>query len=161
VKRVLVLGVGGAGKTTIARPLADALRAELVALDQIAWREAKRVDDVEVVAELERRLAAERWVVDGTLMDLLDEHVAPHADHILWVDPPLRVAVRRLVRRGRRFLPAAAHVASAGPLVRRRAARLLAHHRDHATCERVRTAVEADAWLAAAVAAVDVSAEGQ
>jgi adenylate kinase family enzyme len=147
VNRVLVLGVGGAGKTTLARPLADHLGCDLVALDQIAWRDARRLDDAEVVRDLQPRLVADRWVVDGTLMDLLGEHVAPHADHIVWVDTPLRVAASRLVRRGRRFWPAAAHVAVAGPLVRRRAARLLRANEGRAVCTRLRTSAAADAWL--------------
>ena len=151
MNRVLVIGVGGAGKTTLAQPLADHLGCELIALDGIAWKDARRVDDAEVVRELEPRLAADRWVLDGTLMDLLDEHVAPHADTIVWVDTPLRVAATRLVRRGRQFYAAAAHVALAGQLVRRRAARLVAHHRPHAECIRLRTPSDADDWLATAL----------
>jgi adenylate kinase family enzyme len=155
VKRVLVIGVGGAGKTTIATPLAEHVGGELVALDRIAWKDARRVDDADVVRALGPRLAAERWVVDGTLMDLLDEHVAPLADHVVWVDTPLRVAAHRLVRRGRPFYPAALHVTFAGPLVRRRAARLLEDHRPHAACVRLRTPADANGWLAAAMTNVE------
>jgi adenylate kinase family enzyme len=151
VNRVLVIGVGGAGKTTLARPLADHLGCELVALDRIAWKDSRRVGDADAARELQPLLAAERWVVDGTLIDLLREQVAPHADEIVWVDTPLPVAVGRLLRRGPRFLPAAAHVAFAGPLVRRRAERLLQHFEQFARCTRLRNRAEAEAWLAASL----------
>ena len=151
MKRVLIIGVGGAGKTTIARPLASHLGAVEVPLDSIAWRDAKRLDDAEVVAELERRLVADRWVVDGTLMGLLGEHVAPHADTIVWVDTRLSVAAARTLRRGVGWLPASTYNGAAGPLVRRRAARLLREHADHATCVRLRTPSAAARWLAEAL----------
>ena len=152
MKRVLIVGVGGAGKTTLARPLAAHLEAAEVPLDSIAWKDAKRQDDARVVAELERRLAADRWVVDGTLIGLLGDHVAPFADTIVWVDTPLRVAALRTLRRGLGWLPAAVFNGVGGVLVRRRAARLLAANEGRATCVRLRTTADADRWLASALA---------
>ena len=151
MNRVLIVGVGGAGKTTIAEPLAAHLGTDVVPLDSIAWKDAKRVDDVDVAAELERRLRVDRWVVDGTLIGLLGEHVAPRADTIVWVDTPVAIAAFRTLRRGIGWIPAATYNGLAGPLVRRRARQLLAAYEGRATCVRLRTTGQADAWLASAL----------
>lgn len=99
MRRVVVVGNSGSGKTTISRALADRLGVPHVELDAIFhqpdWQELPR-------PEFRRRVAAAvahgGWVVDGNYSAVRDI-VWPLADTLVWVDPPRRTVLRRVVTR--------------------------------------------------------------
>ena len=66
VKRVLVIGPGGAGKSTFARRLGQILSIEVIHLDTLYWRpgwiEPSKED---WLATVERLLARDAWIMDG------------------------------------------------------------------------------------------------
>jgi len=65
LQRIVVLGCAGAGKTTFARALAEAINAPAVILDDI-WRPEWGPDDLERFRRLLREAhAGDRWVSDG------------------------------------------------------------------------------------------------
>lgn len=97
--RVWVLGGAASGKTTFARTYAALSGARHVELDRLYWMEnwtAK--EDDEFRAELGALLREPRWVVDGQYPVAVDEFIGA-ADCIVWLDPPLRIAWPRLLRR--------------------------------------------------------------
>jgi len=99
MRRVSVVGVSGAGKTTLAGRLADALGVAHVELDAIfhqpGWTELP-------VEEFRRRvgaeIAAEGWVVDGNYA-AVRPLVWADADTVVCLDRPRRTVMRRLVAR--------------------------------------------------------------
>ena len=99
MRRVLVIGIPGAGKSTFARALAAATGLPLIHLDREFWRpgwtETPRETWRAKVAELAGR---ERWIIDGNYAGSLDLRL-PRADVVLWFDYPMPFCLRRAVWR--------------------------------------------------------------
>jgi adenylate kinase family enzyme len=102
VRRVVVIGCSGAGKTTLARRLAAALGVPHIELDgiyhQTGWQP---LDSDRFRAELSARMAAspDGWVICGNYnAQTGDIHIA-QADTLVWVDPPRRVVMWRVFTR--------------------------------------------------------------
>jgi adenylate kinase family enzyme len=101
MRRVLVMGCAGSGKTTFARKLADKLGLPFVSIDRIfwqpGWREPARED---FAARMTLEAAKPAWVMDGNYTS----HAAAElrrvrADTIIWFDLPRRVCVLGIIRR--------------------------------------------------------------
>ncbi len=100
--RVNVKGISGSGKSTFARELAERLGVPYLEIDAVHhgpnWTEASAE---ELQARVREFMAAapDGWVIDGNYESKLGELVLASADRIVCLDPPLRVALRRLWRR--------------------------------------------------------------
>jgi len=98
-RRIVILGGAGAGKSTLARRLAEPLGLPVVHLDRLIYGPGWRKRDLSAVrADLEASLPSEGWIVEGTYPDLFDLTL-PKADLILWLEQP---AWRRLWRSWRK-----------------------------------------------------------
>jgi hypothetical protein len=109
MRRVLVVGGPGSGKTTWARDLAAALRVPHHDLDRIAYDPPPatprapfplwaRVPDAERRKRAAALAAADGWVADG----IYAGWTAPlrdAADLIVWLDTPARITTVRVLRR--------------------------------------------------------------
>jgi adenylate kinase family enzyme len=99
MQRVSLVGVSGAGKTTVGRNLAASLGVPFVELDAIFhqpdWAELPRHDFRERVCAA---LAAPGWVVDGNYSAVRDL-VWDQADTVVWLDLPRRLVMRRVILR--------------------------------------------------------------
>lgn len=102
MRRVWVVGSAGAGKTTLARAVADRLGVPHVELDEIYWDAGWRHRDPdEARARLSAFLAgagARGWVVDGNWTSR-GHGLGEVADAVVWLDPPRRVVMPQLVLR--------------------------------------------------------------
>ncbi|MET7337877.1 hypothetical protein [Nonomuraea sp. NPDC005650] len=102
MQRILVVGISGAGKSTMARALSSRLAVPYHEMDALyfagpGWAVNERFPDQ--VAEIARTRA---WVFDSygypEVRDLLWEH----ADTVVWLDYPRRVIMPRILRRSLR-----------------------------------------------------------
>ena len=101
--RVNVKGISGSGKTTFSRELAGRLGVPYLELDAVHhigpnWTEATAEELQTAVREF-IAAAPDGWVIDGNYEGKLGDLVVEQADLIAWLDPPLRVPLRRLWRR--------------------------------------------------------------
>ena len=98
MRRVLVVGMSGAGKTTAARRVGARLGLPFHEMDALAlgpnWSQPPGlVDEV-------KRLAAEpSWIFDSWGYPAVRDIMWQSADTILWLDYPATVVLPRLIRR--------------------------------------------------------------
>lgn len=101
MKRIVVVGSSGSGKTTFARRLAVALGLPHLEMDSVFHRDgfADTAHD-EFLPILDEFTASEGWVVDGNYTSHGTRDVVwPKADTVVWLDLPRKTAMARVVRR--------------------------------------------------------------
>lgn len=97
MQRVVIVGTTGAGKTTLARALAAKLDARHIELDALHWH-ADWTPAPDFVAQVERALDAERWVIDGNYSKV-QPFILNQADTIIWLDYSFGTKLRQLFGR--------------------------------------------------------------
>lgn len=101
VKRVIIVGPGAAGKSTLAVRLGEMTGLPVIELDKHFWRPGLAVTSRGQWAAIQRQLAArETWIMDGDLgpYDALDVRMRA-ADTIVYLDfSPVRCAWRAIRR---------------------------------------------------------------
>jgi adenylate kinase family enzyme len=103
MKRVVILGRGASGKSTLARRLGEITGLPVIELDQVFWRAghlATPRDQWEVLQE--KLVAEEEWIMDGDLgpYDTVEIRLRA-ADTIILLDFSLIRCAWRAVRRSR------------------------------------------------------------
>jgi adenylate kinase family enzyme len=99
VKRVAVIGSGGAGKSTFARALGERTGLPVIHLDGLFWgpnwAPMPKPDWIELEREL---IAGDRWIMDGNYGSTQDLRL-PRADTVIFLDIPRLVCVWSVTRR--------------------------------------------------------------
>jgi adenylate kinase family enzyme len=99
MKRVMIVGSGGAGKSTLARQLGEVSGMEVIHLDSLFWHESWTPTPAEewadIVAELVRR---DSWIIDGNYGGTREMRLAA-CDTIIWMDTPRLVCIYRALKR--------------------------------------------------------------
>ncbi|MFC0508587.1 adenylate kinase [Micromonospora costi] len=99
MRRILVVGSAGAGKSTLAREIARRLDLPLVHLDAHYWQPGWTPPDAALWRDRVARLAAApAWVMDGNYAGTLDLRL-PRADLLVFCDLPRLLCLYRVLRR--------------------------------------------------------------
>ena len=86
MERIIIIGCGGAGKSTLARQLGEQLRLPVVHLDKLWWRPGwTHISREEFDRAIRAEMAKERWIMDGNFDRTLPERVA-RCDTIIYLD---------------------------------------------------------------------------
>lgn len=103
MKRILVIGCGGAGKSTFARKLGDALGLEVLHLDKLYWQagwvEPSKADWQRTVEQL---LLRDAWVMDGNYSGTLATRIAG-CDTVIFLDLPRLTCIWRICKRAAQY----------------------------------------------------------
>src|SRR5262245_36079533 len=101
MRRLAIIGCGGAGKTTLALELGRLLQLPVHHVDTYAWRDSDAAPAG--WPEAHRRLVAgQEWIIDGMKPGVLAERLE-RADTVVFLDLPRRTCLRGIVERRLRF----------------------------------------------------------
>jgi adenylate kinase family enzyme len=103
MKRVVILGPGASGKSTLAMRLTEITGLPVVELDKVFWRPGLVATRQDEWAEFQQRLVKEdRWIIDGDLgpYDVAEVRLRA-ADTIIFLDFSLVRCAWRALRRSR------------------------------------------------------------
>ena len=99
MKRILILGCCGAGKSTFARLLSEKIGIGIIHLDKEYWNpgwvETPKGEWEDKVKELVKQ---EEWIMDGNYLGSLDIRL-PRADTIIYLDRSTHVCLFRVLKR--------------------------------------------------------------
>lgn len=103
MKRIAIIGPGGAGKSTLARQIGEQLGLPVLHLDAHYWHEGWTETPKEVWEQVMHEIVKdEAWVMDGNYGGTMDIRLAA-ADTILFLDLPPLLCLVRVARRQIRY----------------------------------------------------------
>ena len=86
MERIIIIGCGGAGKSTLARQLGEKTGLPVVHLDQIWWRPGwEHISREDFDAAIREEMGKDRWIMDGNYSRTLPERVK-RCDTIIYLD---------------------------------------------------------------------------
>ncbi len=86
MNRIIIIGCGGAGKSTLARQLGTQLSLPVVHLDQLFWKgDWEHIPRDEFDAKLAMELDKPQWIMDGNFDRTLPQRIA-RCDTIIYLD---------------------------------------------------------------------------
>lgn len=101
MKKIVVLGRGGAGKSTIAWRLSKILNIPCIELDKYFWKEGLVSTPISEWKQIQNKLTKENsWIMDGDLgkYDSLEIRLS-QADTIIILDFSLYTCLKRAIKR--------------------------------------------------------------
>src|SRR5947209_9630130 len=99
MRRVLVIGSGGAGKSTFARRLGKLLDLQVIHLDVNYWKPGwVETPKDEWRRKVEELAKGDAWIIDGNYSGTLDMRLAA-CDTVVFLDLPRTVCIRRVLKR--------------------------------------------------------------
>ncbi len=86
MERIIIIGCGGAGKSTLARQLGEKLDIPVIHLDKLFWKPGwVHVSNEEFDVLHTQELAKEKWIIDGNFNRTMPERIA-RCDTVIYLD---------------------------------------------------------------------------
>lgn len=99
MKKVLIVGASGTGKSTLGEKLSKRTGLPRQDLDELYWAPDWTARPVEEFrAGVEDVLEQDSWIIEG-VQDAVREDVLREADTLIWIDPPVTTHFSQLARR--------------------------------------------------------------
>lgn len=99
MKRILILGSSGSGKSILARQLGSTLELPVIHLDRHFWHPGwQRTPHAEWVQVTKKLIARDAWIIDGNYRSTLDLRLKA-ADTVVFLDLPRWLCVMRAIKR--------------------------------------------------------------
>ena len=99
LKRTIVVGTSGSGKTTVAGRIAAILGVAHIELDALYWGPDWQPRDLDIFRqEVESAVSADRWVLDGNY-SYVRPITWPRATHVVWLNYSFSRVMFQLTRR--------------------------------------------------------------
>ena len=100
LKRIVVIGTSGTGKTTFAQQLSRVLGVPHIELDALHWNPNWQETSKEIfIRNVDAATLAPAWVVDGNYTTKVAPLVWQPADTIIWLNYPFHITLYRLLVR--------------------------------------------------------------
>ncbi|MET3576327.1 adenylate kinase family enzyme [Bhargavaea ullalensis] len=97
--RIMLIGSGGAGKSTLARKLGERLGIDVHHLDALLWKPGWELTTRDEQRKIQSGLFdGKRWIVDGNYGATMDERLQA-ADTVIFLDMPRRLCLYRILKR--------------------------------------------------------------
>ena len=100
MERVMIIGCGGAGKSTLARKLGEKTGLPVVHLDQIWWAPGhwQHIEKPEFDEKLALELQKPRWILDGNFNRTIEARLEA-CDTVIYLDYPRLVCIKNWLGR--------------------------------------------------------------
>ena len=99
MKRILLIGSGGAGKSTFARRLHEVTGLELIHLDKVFWQPNwTEMPKDEWKKQVENLVKGDEWIMDGNFGGTMEMRVKA-CDTVIFLDMPRTLCVYRALKR--------------------------------------------------------------
>ena len=86
MERIVIIGCGGAGKSTLARQLGEKLDLPVIHLDKLFWKPGwVETEQSEFDETLRKELAKDQWIMDGNFNRTMPERIA-RCDTVIYLD---------------------------------------------------------------------------
>ena len=86
MERILIIGCGGAGKSTLARQLGEKLNLPVVHLDRLFWKPGWIESSKEEIDEkIHLELQKPQWIIDGNFNRTIPERMK-YCDTVIYLD---------------------------------------------------------------------------
>lgn len=103
MKRILVIGSGGAGKSTFARRLGEILNIEVIHLDSLYWRPGwVETPRPEWEKTLEHIISRDSWIMDGNYSGTLGLRIEA-CDTVIFLDIERIICLWRVIKRAVKY----------------------------------------------------------
>ncbi|MDC0768763.1 adenylate kinase [Streptomyces sp. HD] len=99
MERILVVGVTGAGKSTLARTLSSRLGVTYHEMDALYFNGPNWAVNNRLVEDVSRLTAEPRWIIDSLGYPEVRDLLWDRADTVIWLDYSKRVIMPRVLRR--------------------------------------------------------------
>ena len=99
MKKILIIGSGGSGKTTLANRLGEKTGIKVIHLDTLYWKpDWVRTEEAQWQKTVSELIAGEEWIMDGNYSRTMEMRMAA-ADTVIFLDLPRAACLWRILKR--------------------------------------------------------------